>query len=563
MINKDSLLQPYLKTLTLLCVDRSPVIQMVYEGLFTILFKEVLFATTPEDAIEIYERKLVDLIITDQVFETISGITMIKEMRRKNKSTPIILASEFEDVNLLTEALQQHVHNFVKKPFETTELLDAVENAVKELLANYFLEIKQKEEINKLKTKVDYSDYQETLSFQKELRIARNDFYYKHLPQTSNSEMTIIDFLYKSKDVLSGDLFTTRVIHKNIVLLFLVDGMGKGISASLSAITATAFINRIIDNLIETKKQINFKKIISKFISSTQKILFDEEILSVSLILYDIENQYLDYALFSMPPLLLMDNNDEVLSLKSNNPAINIYVNDFKVDRISCKEIKKLLIYSDGLVENSVKDNDSTYSQYIQEDFKQAITREDLRQRIAQKIRDQEDDITFIFLHTISLKNKITSWLVDSRLSDVEKTCGLFEKLMPELCNDPAKEQALNLAFNELLLNSYEHGNLNLQSKQKHTLIKNDVYFKYLHYKELTCNKKIKVDVYSFSNLEKQNFLLVTMEDGGKGFDTALLATIFGVNKSFNCRGILMSRNSSLGIYYNDAANRVTFIAKL
>jgi len=107
-------------------------------------------------------------------------------------------------------------------------------------------------------------------------------------------------------------------------------------------------------------------------------------------------------------------------------------------------------------------------------------------------------------------------------------------------------------------MNAYEHGNLGIDGDKKHALIENDEYFNFLIQQELTCKKKISVNIYEF-----HNHLLVKIKDEGDGFDTTTLSTIFGVNKDYNRRGIFMSRNATLGIYYNAKANQITFIVKL
>jgi YesN/AraC family two-component response regulator len=184
------------------------------------LFKKVIFAKNAEDALDVYQNHQIDIIITAQVFTGITGMDMISQIRANDKSIPIIFVSSFEDIELLTEAIKLRVTSFVKKPFETTDMLDAIEDATKQLLAKKYIQEKEKEELNALKSRVDYSDYQEKLSFQKALKMIRNDFYYKQLKQTDES-MTIIDFLYTARDVISGDTYSARKSMK-IKLYFLL-----------------------------------------------------------------------------------------------------------------------------------------------------------------------------------------------------------------------------------------------------------------------------------------------------------------------------------------------------
>jgi|LGOV01.1.fsa_nt_gb FixJ family two-component response regulator/anti-sigma regulatory factor (Ser/Thr protein kinase) len=550
-------LRPYLNTLTLLCVENSTVLTAIYEDLFSILFKEVIFVKNAEDGLDICQNNQIDIIITAQVFTGISGMDMIREIRKNNRDIPIIFVSSFEDIQLLTEAIKLRVTNFVKKPFETTDILDAIENATKQLLAKKYILEKEQEELNALKRKVDYSDYQEKLSFQKALKMIRNDFYYQHLKQTNDS-ITTIDFLYTPRDVISGDTYSARKINEDKTLLVVIDGMGKGLSASISALMAVSFLNRRIDVDIKTKKSFCLKNLISKTIEHTQKILLDEEILSISFVLIDTSKEVIEYASFSMPQILLQNTDGIITKLKSNNPPLNVYIKDFKTEKLSCKNIEKVLIYSDGLVENSLKDEDDTYSKYILEDFKTSITREDLRKKIISRIGKQEDDITFIFINHISLKKNTFSLVIDAKLEEIEKANEWFDDILTKKTDNKSIQSKAGLAFMELIMNAYEHGSLSLGGKEKHKLIENDKYFDFLSSKELTCKKKIYIDVYDFLN-----HFLVKIEDEGKGFNTDTLSSVFGVNKNFNRRGIFMSRNATQGIYYNSVANQISFIIDL
>ena len=550
-------LRPYLSTLTLLCVESSAVLTTIYEGLFSILFKKVIFAKNAENALDVYHTHQIDIIITAQMFTGVTGMEMISQIRVNDKSIPIIFVSSFEDIELLTEAIKLRVTNFVKKPFETTDMLDAIEGATKQLLAKKYIQEKEQEKFNSLKSRIDYSDYQEKLSFQKALKMIRNDFYYKQLTQTDDS-VTIIDFLYTARDVISGDTYSARKIDEDKTLLFVIDGMGKGLSASISALMVVSFLNRRIDVDIETKKKFSLKSLIAKAIQHTKKILLDEEIISISFVLIDTAKELIEYASFSMPQILLQNSDDTISTLRSNNPPLSAYTKGFKTQELPYKTIKKLLIYSDGLVENSLKNEDDTYSKYIQEDFKNSITREDLRKKIISRIGKQEDDITFILVSHIDIKKPIHSLVIDAKLEEIEKTNEWFDDILNQKTDNKSIQSKAGLAFMELLMNAYEHGSLNLDGNKKHKLIDNDEYFNFLSKKELTCNKKISINIHSFSN-----HLLIRIKDEGKGFDTNTLSSIFGVTKNFNRRGIFMSRKATQGIYYNSVANQISFIVSL
>ncbi len=540
-----------------MCVEEDALANSIYEGLFTILFKKIIFASNVKDALSAYGEQKIDIIITSQDFQNTSGLDMIKEIRDNNADVPIILVSSFEKVELLSEALRLSVTDFLKKPFETTELLEAIEKAAKQLLANNYLENEHKKSINLLEEKVNYSNYQEDLSFQKALKVIRNDFYYKSLKQ-SDTSITIIDFLYSALDTISGDTYSARRIDENRTLFFIMDGMGKGLAASISSIIECTFLNRLIDDLIEHNKYITLKKVIENILKHASKSLLDEEMLCASLLMMHDEKKTLEYASFSMPPILMEDKNANISRLKSNNPPITPYTKAFKTDVIAYKDISKILVYSDGLTDNTLKDENETYSKYINEDFLSSSTREDFRKKFISRIDEQEDDVTFVLIHFIPLKKSIGSLTIHTTLSQIQEANEWFEKIISKQSSNETVQSNANLAFMELLMNAYEHGNLGLRAKQKHKLMADDKYFDFLAKEELTCKKKIYIEVYKY-----KDSLIVQIRDEGDGFDTKILSKIFGFKKSFNSRGILMSRNATAGIYYNETANMISFIINL
>jgi len=88
-----------------------------------------------------------------------------------------------------------------------------------------------KERLEQLEKNEVYASYQAELAFEKELNILRNDFYYQMIVSKSTS---LVDFLYRPLDTLSGDAYSARRIDEYRTFYLLVDGMGKGVSASFT-----------------------------------------------------------------------------------------------------------------------------------------------------------------------------------------------------------------------------------------------------------------------------------------------------------------------------------------
>ncbi|HIP54922.1 MAG TPA: response regulator [Sulfurimonas autotrophica] len=403
----------------------------------------------------------------------------------------------------------------------------------------------------KKEKKSAYSLYQERLAFEKELNILRNDFYYKMI---ESKDISLVDFFYKPLDTLSGDAYTARVIDENRTFYLLVDGMGKGLSASLTAMTMTAFINHIIDKMKE-HESFSLDILIKESMDFIKPILLDEESLSIDYILFDSYFLQLEYAKFSMPPFLLEESNHNILKIKANNPPMSKWSKTYHVDRVSVKDVHKFLFYSDGIVENSTKDA-KTYNDFIKKDFLDSFTREEMREYILGKIAQQEDDLTFIFINRLELNQKTLVYekIFDTRLAAIDEAREWYENICQNRWSD--------LAFNELLMNAYEHGNLNIDSDKKHRMIEDDTYIEEMLALEKECDKKITVQIYKIIN-RSSSYMVTRITDEGSGFDTNTLSTIFRNAKKFNGRGVFVSRKNSMGIYFNSKGNSVLFLNKI
>lgn len=562
MLPSDIALRPYLKELKLLCIDSSSLMQMIYQDLFGTLFEEVLIASDTTQAQAFFEEHDIHLVLCDDAIPPLGGLQLIAHMRQLKPTMPIILVTDSEEATLFMEAVRLRVCNFIQKPFVTSEILEAIEKAVKILVAEKYVYQSQQKQIDFLTQKIAYGDYQQTLSFAKELKMIRNDFYYRLISSDNHSKVVLADFLYRPKDVLSGDSYSARLLDNKRALFVIVDGMGKGLSASVSAMMSVAFINYLIDKMTREHQHITLEKVVKSLVAYMESVLLEEEILSMVILVVDPLHQVLEYSSFSMPPLLMMHDDGTIERLKSNNPPINAYANACHHTRLHYAHVKKLLIYSDGISENMLTDEEGSYAKYLERDFSQAISREDFLRRMEMRMGEAEDDMTFIFLNLIQYQ-VVEAFEIETSLQAVEEAEVKFSSILERLSDNAGCNTKATLAFSELVMNAYEHGNLAIDKEEKHHLLANERYFEFLAEHEKGNRKKIHVKVFITSNADDERYLLTWVEDEGEGFNTELLSTIFGIQKNFNGRGIFMSRRSSLGIYYNDKGNGVLFITKL
>ncbi|MEA3371808.1 MAG: PP2C family protein-serine/threonine phosphatase [Campylobacterota bacterium] len=412
--------------------------------------------------------------------------------------------------------------------------------------------------LKELQEKHDYHSYQEDLAFKKELNILRNDFYYQMI---DSSHISLVDFLYQPLDLISGDAYTARRIDEHRTFYLIVDGMGKGLSASLTAMIMTSFVNHLIDRMTEYDS-FSLDILVKESMDYMRPILLDEEAVAVDYILFDTAYDKLSYAKFAMPASLMQDKSRNILKIKSNNPPLSKYTHNYKIDEQDVKDVNKFLFFSDGVVENTTKDK-STYADFIEDDFNHSFTREDLKRRFFEKIDEAEDDITLIFINRIPFeKATLYEKSFPTSLKDIDQANEWYEELWSTFTDDATVSYKAGLVFSELYMNAYEHGNLDIDSKNKHKLIDDDIYFETLKNREKDCDKKINVKV-SRLKCSSASYIITQISDEGNGFDTQILSEIFRNSQTFNGRGVFISRSNSLGIYYNSKGTSVLYLHKV
>lgn len=554
--NIDEDVLDYLKSSTILCVDDDASTLLIYEAIFEDSIKNIILAHDGTDGYNKYLNNKVDIIITDYSMPILNGLEMIKKIRDEDNTTPIILVSSIEDLDVIKSAIALHIHYFIEKPIRASKLANAVINSSKILIADNFLETQRKKKLQDLEKKEKYNSYQEDLAFSKELNILKNDFYYQ---MVSQEYIAMLDFMYKPLDVLSGDAYSARKIDNDRIFLLVVDGMGKGLSASLSAMIFTSFANHIID----MTEKFDFNKFIYDSIEYIKPVLLEEESLSIDYIVLDSKKNEMLYSKFSMPATLIQQEDNKVIKIKSNNPPISKYIKNFKVSTFDISKSVKFLFYSDGLVENITRFDDKLYSEFIENDFLNSFAKEEMKEKLLWKIQEQEDDITFIFFHKLDLKNNlIKRESFSNNLNNLEAANEWYNELWKSMTNDSLLIYSSGVVFTELMMNAYEHGNLGIDTVSKHKMLTDNTYFDALTKMELVCHKKITVEINKVHYIN-DIYIITKIIDEGNGFDTNILSEIFRNKDRFNGRGVFVSRRSSLGLYYSQKGNEVLFLHKL
>ena len=342
--------------------------------------------------------------------------------------------------------------------------------------------------------------------------------------------------------------------------------MGKGLSASVTSIQSISFINYSVKKSLE-KNDFNFKRVITDYQNYIKRHLLDDELVAILFMLYDNKNSKFYIANFGMPPILLHTLDDNIEIIKANNTPIMSFLLSQNINEHSVDNLKKILIYSDGLNESLTKEN-YLYEKDLERDFLVSYSKKELLRIIKTKIDKYEDDVTFIFLNILPIqlthirvfRCKNSTLEIDNILQDVREYFDYLEI-------DFMIAENLAFALYELLMNAYEHGNLGIDFELKDKLMQEDNYDEFLKDHSQVpenLNKNIEIKVLKHKATPRE-CLQIRIIDEGEGFNVAEIFKYLNFKKAlkYNGRGILMSENLSDGVFYNFKGNEVTLIQYL
>jgi len=241
-------------------------------------------------------------------------------------------------------------------------------------------------ELNRYKTKLeDIHDYNV-----QQQNIARKKVEASIVNELNNDNKIKVDIISVASDILSGDLYSIYKKKSGSILFYLIDGQDHGISPSLTVFSVSSIINRY------AKEDIPLQELLNKVLPFIRNFLADEEQLSFSILELNSDFSKIEYSIGGMYPTLIYDGS-EIKELKSNSLPILNFSTDMKVNELDIKNFKKIVVYSDGIVE-TIDDRLLEYSP--RKMLFDSVLMEKARDNIPSL--DRDDDITVLSISRIN-----------------------------------------------------------------------------------------------------------------------------------------------------------------
>jgi len=116
---------------TVLIVDDAAFMRMMIKDIFTKNGYDVVGeAENGAKAIEKYKELSPDLEIMDITMPEVSGIEAVKEIRKLDSQSKIIMCSAMGQQAMVIESIQAGARDFIVKPFQADRMLEAVKKVL-------------------------------------------------------------------------------------------------------------------------------------------------------------------------------------------------------------------------------------------------------------------------------------------------------------------------------------------------------------------------------------------------------------------------------------------------
>lgn len=211
-----------LKNLNILYAEDDLELKESLNKTLTMLSNHVYLASTGIEAINIFQKETIHIVILDYVMPLMNGYEVAKELRKNDKHVPIIICSGYSDKEKLLNAIELNLIKYLEKPLSYDKLSQALIGAIKSLEDNNKLKIILNENIkydyiNKEILYIDGKTIQLTkqeVDFLELLLKKRNSLFTKDIVQDivfgKNVESnTIRNMVYRLRKKLGEDIIVT------------------------------------------------------------------------------------------------------------------------------------------------------------------------------------------------------------------------------------------------------------------------------------------------------------------------------------------------------------------
>ena len=87
---------------------------------------ELLYAKDGEETLAKIGRDAVDLVLLDIKMPKLDGLDVLRQLRKQGSTTPVLMLTAYQSVELAREAVNLGARDYLPKPFEREQILASI-----------------------------------------------------------------------------------------------------------------------------------------------------------------------------------------------------------------------------------------------------------------------------------------------------------------------------------------------------------------------------------------------------------------------------------------------------
>ncbi len=91
---------------------------------------EVITAENGKSAITILEKEDVDVVVTDLLMPSMTGLALIRELKKRKSVIPIIIITAYSNSDMVQEIVKEGVFRMIEKPLDFEVLVPIIRSAL-------------------------------------------------------------------------------------------------------------------------------------------------------------------------------------------------------------------------------------------------------------------------------------------------------------------------------------------------------------------------------------------------------------------------------------------------
>ncbi len=328
-----------LSDLTILYIEDDEITRAQVVGFLREICGNVLLAANGREALELYDKRCPDIIISDVMMPEMNGLEFSEIIKKRDPSSHIILTIALDDFASLQRAIDIGVDSYVIKPIDLDKLHAAVQKRADSLFRTRALKA----------SRTELESYHHAAE---EERILVSELM-KRMMQPERMVDQHVQYWLESADHVSGDLIAFRRSRHGRLYIMLADSTGHGLPAALNLLP----VNHVFYSMVD--KGLPVAMIVEEMNWAVKEQSPADRFVSAVVACIDTRNRFMEVWNGGMPAAMLVNDAGEIYrSFCSDNLPLGILDRSFmartEIFQWSCHS--QLLVYSDGVVEAENQD---------------------------------------------------------------------------------------------------------------------------------------------------------------------------------------------------------------